>query len=56
MFGSDYIGLPGSLQRAAGLFSSLPQAAAKYDINFDPSEIEQLLEATARQVFGLRSA
>src|SRR5262249_37787322 len=56
MFGSDYIGLPGSLQRAAGLFSSLPQAAAEYDINFDASEIEQLLETTARHMFGLRSA
>jgi uncharacterized protein len=55
MFGSDYIGLPGSLERAAGLFTQLPRAAEAYGIDFDASEVERLLAGTARQVFGLES-
>jgi uncharacterized protein len=55
MFGSDYIGLPGSLQRAAGLFTQLPHKATEYGIAFDPSEIDQFLAGTARHVFRLES-
>ncbi len=53
MFGSDYIGLPGSLARTAKLFTSLPEAGRAYGMAFERDEIEALLSGTARRVFGL---
>jgi hypothetical protein len=53
MFGSDYIGVPGSLERSVGLFRDLPRAAEPYGIEFNQSEIQDLLSGTAQRVFRL---
>jgi uncharacterized protein len=53
MFGSDYIGLPGSLERATGLFEGLPAASSEYGLEFETDEIDAFLSGNARRVLRL---
>jgi predicted TIM-barrel fold metal-dependent hydrolase len=53
MFGSDYIGVPGTLERSVALFKELPRRAESFGIEFDESEVQDLLSGTARRVFKL---